>query len=81
MRISHPCAAQVPSFDELGAAPLNEGLAMATEKRLNSLLLDSIEDAGKGSSGLKLERPKTAFQWFIGFYVPAFVRRPARETP
>ena len=61
---------EVPSFEELGASA---GGNPPTAKRLNSLLLDGLGARPPSPPALKLERPKTAFHWFVGFYLPTAV--------
>ena len=75
---------EAPPFDELGtsdggasgaerARARADGAASPTDKRLHSLMLDALDDGGGAVPALKLERPKTAFHWFVGFYLPAYL--------
>lgn len=68
---------EAPSFEELGGVAANvigdASRRPPPEKMLRSLLLDTIECDVPAGPTLKLERPKTALHWVVGFYLPAYL--------
>lgn len=73
---------EAPSFEELGSAgeaaagdlaAVAAAAGTPTAKRLHSLMLDALDGDAESAPALALERPKSAFHWFVGFYLPAYL--------